>query len=224
MDICRNPGYSKIVEELRWFRNPDSIYSNSQIYSVLQWPQRRLTLCFSLGDRAQGRPRHWYFEPVSGIHQSWALGLLGQWFFMAQSEEQPRFLVGGWATLWKIYELVIWDCLFAVYGKIKHLPNHQPVVGIWTFMRFGDFASSVGIYLDPKTGFVVDRTRGVTKKQPFHWSHQLHRVRITVDLLLELPESNAKCAELWYLPTNGGGNWRVFWIPNYGDIDHKKIH
>ena len=114
--------------------------------------------------------------------------------------------------------------LFAVYGKIKHLPNHQPVVGIWTFMRFGDFASSVGIYLDPKTGFVVDRTRGVTKKQPFHWSHQLHRVRITVDLLLELPESNAKCAELWYLPTNGGGNWRVFWIPNYGDIDHKKIH
>jgi hypothetical protein len=40
-----------------------------------------------------------------------------------------NILVGGivYLPLWKIMEFVSWDYIISnIYGKIKHVPNHQP--------------------------------------------------------------------------------------------------
>jgi hypothetical protein len=68
-------------------------------------------------------------------HKKWLLALLRRlrgwargadaWYYMCLHD----LLVGGWPTPLKSMK-VSWDDSYPIYGNIKHVPNHQPVLHV----------------------------------------------------------------------------------------------
>ena len=83
--------------------------------------------------------------------------------------KQTTYLVGGWPTpLNNISQLGL---LFPIYGKVKHVPNHQPVINISTLLQFMTLA---GPNLDHLVNISIDGSNvpGMANSLGPLWEHQ----------------------------------------------------
>ena len=93
------------------------------------------------------------------------------------SPHDPRpkvFLVGGfnwWLTklLWKIWKSV-GMMTFPIYWKIKHVPNHKPVLDVWTLVVFDrgvwPFNHGDELWLNGSRGMNQEMGTKLGKSQP----------------------------------------------------------